>query len=121
MAKAKTSEEKVEISFEDAIHGLERVVKDMESERMPLSQLVDRYEEGNRLLKVCQNRIEEAEQRIEIIAKGKSGPEVVPFEEGDASGDASAGPVAGKRSTTPAAKEVESSVEDEDEGEIQLF
>ena len=59
------------LPFEQAIAELEAIVKDMESERMPLDQLVDRYERGNRLLKTCQKRIQEAEQRIEMIASRK--------------------------------------------------
>ena len=52
----------------------------MESERMPLDQLVERYERGNRLLKTCQTRLDEAEQRIEIIAKGKDGQKGITLE-----------------------------------------
>ncbi len=68
------------IPFEQAIAELEAIVKDMESERMPLDQLVERYERGNRLLKTCQTRIQEAEQRIEMIATGKNQKTLQPFD-----------------------------------------
>ncbi len=64
---------KEEVPFEQAFQQLEQLVKNMESDRLPLDQLVEHYERGNRLLKTCQKRIQEAEQRIEQIANGKAG------------------------------------------------
>jgi len=61
------------VPFEQAFQQLEQLVKNMESDRLPLDQLVEHYERGNRLLKTCQKRIQEAEQRIEQIATGKGG------------------------------------------------
>jgi exodeoxyribonuclease VII small subunit len=64
---------KDDVPFEQAFQQLEQLVKNMESDRLPLDQLVEHYERGNRLLKTCQKRIQEAEQRIEQIANGKAG------------------------------------------------
>lgn len=64
---------KDDVPFEQAFQQLEQLVKNMESDRLPLDQLVEHYERGNRLLKTCQKRIREAEQRIEQIAAGKPG------------------------------------------------
>lgn len=64
---------KEDVPFEQAFQQLEQLVKNMESDRLPLDQLVEHYERGNRLLKTCQKRIQEAEQRIEQIANGKTG------------------------------------------------
>jgi exodeoxyribonuclease VII small subunit len=63
-----------EVPFEQAFQQLEQLVKNMESDRMPLDQLVAHYERGTRLLRLCQTRIREAEQRIEQIVNGKSAP-----------------------------------------------
>ncbi len=75
MAKAAPKEKNAaddSLPFEEAIAELESIVKEMESERLPLDKLVERYERGSALLQTCQKRLKEAEQRIELIASGKS-------------------------------------------------
>jgi exodeoxyribonuclease VII small subunit len=62
---AKTSEQ----TFETAIERLESVVQEMESDKLPLEELLLRYEEGTKLVKVCEAKLQSAEKRIEIIAK----------------------------------------------------
>ncbi len=58
-----------EHTFESAIARLESLVEEMESDRMPLEQLLVAYEEGNKLVKVCQKKLTEAERKIEIIQR----------------------------------------------------
>jgi exodeoxyribonuclease VII small subunit len=70
---AKTSQKLSEHSFESALQRLEQIVGEMEGDRLPLEELLGRYEEGTRLVKVCQERIGSAEKRIELIAKNASG------------------------------------------------
>ncbi|MFV1994200.1 MAG: exodeoxyribonuclease VII small subunit [Verrucomicrobiales bacterium] len=62
-----------EMAFEKAMEQLEEIVADMEAERMPLEDLVVNYEKGTRLLEICQSRIEDAQKRIEMIAKQAGG------------------------------------------------
>lgn len=60
---------------------LEEIVEQMESGKMMLEELIVRYEEGMRLVKVCQERLASAEQRIEIITRNNAGkPVVMDFE-----------------------------------------
>ena len=70
---AKTTHKPSEHSFESAIERLEQIVEEMEGDRLPLEELLARYEEGTRLVKVCQDRIGAAEKRIELIARNASG------------------------------------------------
>jgi len=70
---AKTPQKLSEHSFESALERLEHIVEEMEGDRLPLEELLGRYEEGTRLVKVCQDRIGAAEKRIELIAKNASG------------------------------------------------
>jgi exodeoxyribonuclease VII small subunit len=49
----------------------------MESGQLPLEDLIVRYEEGMNLVKVCQERLASAEQKIEIIARNSAGKPVV--------------------------------------------
>jgi exodeoxyribonuclease VII small subunit len=56
---------------------LEEIVEQMESGKMMLEELIGRYEEGMKLVKVCQERLASAEQRIEIITRNNAGKPVV--------------------------------------------
>lgn len=78
-SSAKKSEP--QLNFEAAMDRLEAIVDQMESGKMPLEELIVRYEEGMKLVKVCQERLASAEQRIEIITRNHAGkPVVKPFE-----------------------------------------
>ena len=56
-----------EPSFEETMKRLENLVESMESGSAPLSELVDRYEEGAKLLKDCRKRLELAELKIKEV------------------------------------------------------
>jgi exodeoxyribonuclease VII small subunit len=56
---------------------LEAIVEQMESGKLPLEDLIVRYEEGMNLVKICQERLANAEQKIEIIARNSAGKTVV--------------------------------------------
>ena len=66
-----------ELNFEGAMDRLEKIVEQMESGKLPLEDLIVRYEEGMNLVKVCQERLANAEQKIEIIARNSAGKPVV--------------------------------------------
>lgn len=61
------------ISFETALEKLESIVESMESGDVPLAELLARFEEGTRLLKVCEARLKDAELKIEQLKKQKDG------------------------------------------------
>ena len=58
--------------FEVALDDLEKIVAEMEDGALPLEQLVERYEEGMRLVKLCQEKLSEAEQKIEVLTRSSS-------------------------------------------------
>lgn len=64
-------------NFESALDRLEEIVEQMESGKMMLEELIVRYEEGMKLVKVCQERLASAEQRIEIITRNNAGKPIV--------------------------------------------
>ena len=74
-ASAKKTEP--ELAFEGAMDRLEEIVEQMESGKMKLEELIVRYEEGMKLVKICQERLASAEQRIEIITRANAGKPVV--------------------------------------------
>ena len=75
----KSSEE----TFENAMTRLEHIVAQMESDQLPLEALLAQYEEGIKLVKVCEEKLVAAEKRIEIITRNAAGePQIEEFEPG---------------------------------------
>lgn len=66
-----------DMNFEGAMDRLEKIVEQMESGKLALEDLIVRYEEGMKLVKVCQERLASAEQKIEMIARDSAGKPVV--------------------------------------------
>ena len=62
-----------EVPFEEALKKLESIVEQMESGELPLETMTARFEEGVRLVKTCQQRLEEAELKISKLEKDASG------------------------------------------------
>ena len=63
----------VSLPFEDALKKLEAIVAAMESEELPLETLLAKYEEGTRLARTCQEKLAEAELKIQQLEKTASG------------------------------------------------
>jgi exodeoxyribonuclease VII small subunit len=74
------------LSFEDALEKLEAIVESMESGDVPLADLLAKFEDGTKLLKVCEGRLKEAELKIEQLKKQKDG--TIAFEKFETSRDA---------------------------------
>jgi exodeoxyribonuclease VII small subunit len=60
---------KAKPSFEEALTKLEAIVESMESGDVPLADLLARFEQGTKLLQVCEARLKEAELKIEQLKK----------------------------------------------------
>jgi exodeoxyribonuclease VII small subunit len=74
---SKPKQRETEPNFEGAMERLEAIVEQMESGKLPLEDLIVRYEEGMNLVKICQERLANAEQKIEIIARNSAGKTTV--------------------------------------------
>ncbi|HXY54646.1 MAG TPA: exodeoxyribonuclease VII small subunit [Nitrospirota bacterium] len=71
-----------EKKFEAALARLEEIVKKLETGDLPLEQSLKLFEEGIKLSRLCNKRLEEAERRVEILLKSKNGTVTAqPFEE----------------------------------------
>ena len=66
-----------EIPFEEALKKLESVVEAMESGDLPLESLLARFEEGTRLVKTCQAKLEDAELKISKLEMNAAGEPVL--------------------------------------------
>lgn len=64
---------RVALPFEEALKKLETIVEAMESDDLPLESLLAQYEEGTRLVKLCQDKLGEAELKISQLEKNASG------------------------------------------------
>lgn len=72
---------KAGVSFEDALKKLETIVDAMESGDLPLESLLAKYEEGMKLSKICQEKLAEAELKIQQLEKTAAGEmKLKPFE-----------------------------------------
>lgn len=72
-AKAAEAAGLEQLTFEDAMKRLETIVDAMESDELPLEQLLARYEEGMKLARVCQVKIADAELKIQQLEKNAQG------------------------------------------------
>ncbi len=73
-----------EPSFEEALAQLESIVDAMEGGEVPLAELLTQFEEGTKLLKLCETRLKNAELRIEQLKQSKEGePSFTSFETTD--------------------------------------
>ncbi len=59
--------------FEEALKQLEAVVETMEADDLPLETLLAKYEEGAKLVKICQEKLAEAEVKISQLEKTAAG------------------------------------------------
>ena len=61
------------LPFEEALGRLESIVEAMETGDLPLESLLAKYEEGMKLAGVCQQKLAEAEVKIQQLEKSASG------------------------------------------------
>jgi len=71
-----------EKKFEASLERLEEIVKKLETGDLPLEQSLKLFEEGVKLARACNKRLEEAERKVEILLKDRAGNLTAePFEE----------------------------------------
>ena len=62
-----------ELDFESALAQLEQIVRELERGDLPLEKSLELFEQGVRLSRECQERLSEAERRIEILLQDANG------------------------------------------------
>ena len=77
-----TKTEKKPPTLETAMQRVSEIVASMEGGDLPLEKLIESYEEGTALVKMCQEKLDAAEKRIQLIARNARGE--VSLEEFDA-------------------------------------
>jgi len=61
------NKEPKKLSYEEASYKLESIIESMEDGSVPLAELVAQFEEGAKLLKVCQKELKQAELKIQKL------------------------------------------------------
>jgi len=75
--------------FEDALNKLEKIVSKLEDGDIGLEESLKLFEEGIRLSRLCNQKLDEAEKRVEILMKSKDGMmKPQPFDPSTGSGKA---------------------------------
>ncbi|HXG66273.1 MAG TPA: exodeoxyribonuclease VII small subunit [Blastocatellia bacterium] len=73
-----------EKSFEESLKELERIVERLEEGDLPLEESLALFEQGVRLSRLCQKRLDDAEQRVELLLRGENGELITAdFDEGE--------------------------------------
>jgi len=65
-----------DLSYEQALAELERLVAAMEGQQLPLDQLLQAYRRGAELLALCRGRLQAVEQQVRLL----DGAELKPWE-----------------------------------------
>ena len=72
---------KKSLDFEKSLLKLESIVRQLEEEQTPLETSLALFEEGQRLVKTCQEQLSAVENRIRILVENPQGDiEEQPFE-----------------------------------------
>lgn len=68
--------EKINLTFEEALEKLEKIVAQLESGQIKLEDAVKVYEEGTRLKKLCEEKLAKAQMKVEKLVLDKQGEPV---------------------------------------------
>lgn len=102
--KKSTARDECAGSFEESLEELEKIVAELESGKLGLSDALARYEEGVKHLKGCQRLLEMAERKIELLSgvDADGNPITQPFNESDAESLEAKAATRGQRRTSAA-------------------
>ncbi|ACT00966.1 exodeoxyribonuclease VII, small subunit [Paenibacillus sp. JDR-2] len=62
-----------ELSFEEAMEQLEKIVERLESGDVPLETAIDLFQEGMKLSQLCGGKLEQVERKIEVLIETEQG------------------------------------------------
>jgi exodeoxyribonuclease VII small subunit len=68
------------VNLEKSLADLEELVDELESGDLPLEKAMQKFEEGIKLTRACQNALKEAEQKVEILLKSADGDVLEDFD-----------------------------------------
>lgn len=98
-------------TFEEALGKLEELVATMESDDLPLEQMIEGYREGVRLRDICEGQLRSAQARVDLIRDG--GDDKVELSDFASGGQDSAATETGRKAGT-----AENESKDTSDGEL---
>lgn len=72
-------DDRKEVAFEESLARLEAIVKEMESGKLSLDQMIAHFEEGSALVKQCGDKLNEVEKKIEVLIRKEDQLQTAPF------------------------------------------
>ena len=61
------------MKFEDALLALEDIVRQLEGGNLSLDESISEFERAVKLVKLCTERLDSAEQKVKILVSGEDG------------------------------------------------
>ena len=77
----KAAPDNAELTFEEALAKLEKIVRQLESGNVPLDDLMKLYDEGNELIKFCSDKLSAAEAKVRVVQESNGEIAFKNFEE----------------------------------------
>ena len=57
-------------SFEESVQRLEEIVSELENSEIKLDDMLQLYQEGSELIKVCLSKLDDVEKKISVLSTG---------------------------------------------------
>ena len=72
-------------SFEQAMRQLEKIIQEMETGDLPLEKAMNKFEEGIRLTQFCSEKLNETEEKIQVLLKDRRDGDITfaPYEDAE--------------------------------------
>lgn len=67
-------------SFEEMLRRLEEIVRALDSVETPLDTSLALFEEGANLVRLCTEKLDEAQQKVTVLTSGEGGVGEAPFQ-----------------------------------------
>ena len=74
-------------SFEEALESLEQITRELENGDLSLEKSLKKFDEGIKLAELCSQKLEEAQQKVDLLLKKDGRLISVPFTNPDSARD----------------------------------
>jgi exodeoxyribonuclease VII small subunit len=58
---------KKKLNFDQAMQQLNNIVADLETDKLPLEESLQKFEEGIKLIRDCESMLKQADQKIKVL------------------------------------------------------
>lgn len=70
-------------TFEEALHKLEEITRELEDGDISLEESLKKFDEGIKLAEFCNQKLDDAQIKVDILLKKNGSLTAVPFEDAD--------------------------------------